>query len=183
MDERWKSGDEWSNYKSFFFFLIYFSIPCRAQYNIVALNALKAEIKKLKSDKDLEHAIWGITVKDLKADQVLVEYNSHTGLIPASSLKTVTTATALMLFGADYSYQTYLQYDGMLDTVNGVLYGNLYIKGSGDPSLDSKYFYKEGDSVSAIQKWAAVLKAKNIINVLKELFEQLTFWRKFFIGI
>lgn len=127
-----------------------------------ALTELKAEVKKLGQDKDLEHAIWSITVQDLKTGELLVGYNSAVGLVPASSLKTVTTATALCLLGAEYRYKTNLQYDGNLDTLSGVLNGNLYIFGSGDPTLDSKYFYKEGDSVSVIQKWAAALKAKNI---------------------
>jgi D-alanyl-D-alanine carboxypeptidase/D-alanyl-D-alanine-endopeptidase (penicillin-binding protein 4) len=43
-----------------------------------------------------------------------------------------------------------------------VLYGNLYILGSGDPSLGSKFFQGEKDTVSVCRKWATQIRAMGI---------------------
>ncbi|MFI5204772.1 MAG: D-alanyl-D-alanine carboxypeptidase/D-alanyl-D-alanine-endopeptidase, partial [Flavobacteriales bacterium] len=60
-------------------------------------------------------------------------------LVPASVLKTITTATALEVLGGGYTFKTELQYSGSIDT-NCVLHGDIYIKGGGDPALGSRYF-------------------------------------------
>jgi D-alanyl-D-alanine carboxypeptidase/D-alanyl-D-alanine-endopeptidase (penicillin-binding protein 4) len=52
---------------------------------------------------------------------------------PASIMKLVTTYAALDLLGAAYSWTTPVYVDGTVS--NGVLNGNLYIKGQGDPKL------------------------------------------------
>ena len=52
---------------------------------------------------------------------------------PASIMKLVTTYAALDLLGAAYSWTTPVYVDGTVN--NGVLNGNLYIKGQGDPKL------------------------------------------------
>ncbi|CAN7539393.1 D-alanyl-D-alanine carboxypeptidase/D-alanyl-D-alanine-endopeptidase [Variovorax paradoxus] len=52
---------------------------------------------------------------------------------PASIMKLVTTYAALDLLGPAYSWSTPVYIDGTVS--NGVLNGNLYIKGQGDPKL------------------------------------------------
>ena len=52
---------------------------------------------------------------------------------PASIMKLVTTYAALDLLGAAYSWSTPVYVEGTVR--NGVLNGNLYIKGQGDPKL------------------------------------------------
>ncbi|KLN54591.1 D-alanyl-D-alanine carboxypeptidase/D-alanyl-D-alanine-endopeptidase [Variovorax paradoxus] len=52
---------------------------------------------------------------------------------PASIMKLVTTYAALDLLGPAYSWSTPVYVDGTVS--NGVLNGNLYIKGQGDPKL------------------------------------------------
>jgi D-alanyl-D-alanine carboxypeptidase/D-alanyl-D-alanine-endopeptidase (penicillin-binding protein 4) len=150
--------------KLFFFigFILFSFFSFAQDVKLSPVETLKAEIYKLQDDPDLTHGIWGICVLDVKKDSVLAEYNSATGLVPASSLKVVTTAAALSLLGENFRYETRIQYDGTLDTINGILYGNLYIRGSGDPTLGSKYFLKEKDSVQLSRKWAARIVAKGI---------------------
>jgi D-alanyl-D-alanine carboxypeptidase/D-alanyl-D-alanine-endopeptidase (penicillin-binding protein 4) len=52
---------------------------------------------------------------------------------PASVMKLVTTFAALDMLGADYTWNTRFYADGPVR--DGVLYGNLYIRGGGDPKL------------------------------------------------
>ncbi len=91
----------------------------------------------LKSDA-LTHATVGFHAVNLKTGEVLVNHNSEQSMAMASVLKLATTATVLDKFGSDFTYQTELRYSGACE--NGVLEGNLYLIGSGDPTLGSKYF-------------------------------------------
>ncbi len=125
-------------------------------------SKLGIEIERLKSDTDLAHATWSLCVKDIQKDSVVAEFNSRTSLVPASSLKIITTASALALLGPMYKYETILEYDGKLDTSKGLLQGNLYIKGSGDPTLGSQTFKKKSDTVPLTDLWAKVLISKGI---------------------
>jgi D-alanyl-D-alanine carboxypeptidase/D-alanyl-D-alanine-endopeptidase (penicillin-binding protein 4) len=126
------------------------------------LSAFRSAANKLKNDPDLSHGMLGIYVYDTKKDSVLYDLNGNMGLVPASSQKTLTTAAALCIFGDDYTFETRIEYDGVLDTVSGLLKGDLYIHGSGDPTLDSKYFHDEKDTLELVQQWAGELKKKGI---------------------
>lgn len=128
-------------------------------------SKLTAEIEALKKDKALQHATWSICVMNTKKDSAIVEYNSHVSVVPASTLKTVTTAAALSILGSDFKFETKIQYDGTLDTTTGILKGNLYIFGGGDPTLESHYFKDKKDSTTVLEKWAVILKAKGIKSV------------------
>ncbi len=66
----------------------------------------------------------------------LLCHDSDRQLIPASNMKLVTTALALHSLGGDFRYETSLGYSGEIR--DGILYGDLYIIGGGDPTLGSK---------------------------------------------
>ena len=54
-------------------------------------------------------------------------------MVPASNAKLLTTGAALLEFGPDYRFETTLAYSGTVR--DGVLEGDLYIVGGGDPTL------------------------------------------------
>ncbi len=60
-------------------------------------------------------------------------FNADAPVNPASTMKLVTTYAALELLGPTYQWKTGFYTDGPLR--NGVLQGNLYLKGGGDPKL------------------------------------------------
>lgn len=130
--------------------------------SLFAQSSLKSQILKLQNDTDLAHASWSICVLDTKKDSVIAEYNSNLSLVPASTQKIITTSTALALVGWNFKYETSIEYDGKLDSAKGVLHGNLYIKGSGDPTLDSETFKKKSDTVPLTDQWAKIISAKGI---------------------
>ena len=113
----------------------------------------------------MQHATWSICVMNTKKDSAIVDYNSHISVVPASTLKIVTTAAALSILGSDFKFETKIQYDGTLDTITGILKGNVYILGGGDPTLESEFFKDKKDSSTIVQKWAAQLKAKGIKSI------------------
>ncbi len=64
----------------------------------------------------------------------LVALNADTPMLPASTMKLVTTYAGLSILGPDYRWRTSAYADGNVDA-SGVLHGNLYMQGTGDPKL------------------------------------------------
>ncbi len=144
--------------KQFTIFLLFLI----STFGFAQKSKLTAEIETLKKDKALQHATWSICVMNTKKDTAIAEYNSHVSVVPASTLKIVTTAAALSILGSDFIFETQILYDGVFDSTSGILKGNIYIKGGGDPTLGSEYFKDKKDSLTVIEKWAIILKAKGI---------------------
>lgn len=71
----------------------------------------------------------------LNQDTILAE-NITRSMIPASVTKLFTTATALSIMGADHYFSTRLLTDD-LQTDDGIINGNLYIKGYGNSMFTS----------------------------------------------
>lgn len=111
-----------------FFFLIVGLLF--AQNNV----AIKRTIDKYTNTKLFKHASWSVTARYLDNGEEIVSHNSNVALAPASNLKLVTTAAALDILGTDYKFETKLYYDGEISR-EGVLKGNIYIVGGGDPTL------------------------------------------------
>lgn len=103
-------------------------------------NSVSRAIIKLKNDPQLRNAGVSFYAIDVQTGEVIGELNQDMGLKPASTMKLITTATALEVIGATHRFETTLQYDGYIDTTTNTLHGNIYIKGGGDPTLGSKYF-------------------------------------------
>lgn len=95
---------------------------------------IEFNINKMFTDPVLRNANWGFVVYDPKTEKIVTGYNETAPLIPASTTKLLTTETAFALLGTKYRWNTQLEYSGSIDA-EGVLTGNLYIVGSGDPSL------------------------------------------------
>lgn len=99
-----------------------------------AKELVDINVNTMMADPVLKNATWGFVVYDPKTKKVISSYNENSPLVPASTTKLLTTETALNLLGENYRWITQLEYAGTVDE-NGTLNGNLYIVGSGDPSL------------------------------------------------
>lgn len=99
-----------------------------------AKELVDINVNTMMADPVLKNADWGFVVYDPKTKKVISSYNENTPLVPASTTKLLTTETALNLLGENYRWITQLEYSGTIDE-NGTLNGNLYVVGSGDPSL------------------------------------------------
>ncbi|QBQ42978.1 D-alanyl-D-alanine carboxypeptidase/D-alanyl-D-alanine-endopeptidase [Sphingobacterium psychroaquaticum] len=100
---------------------------------------------------NIPNGIASLTVLDSKSGQVIFENNSTTGLPTASTLKVITSITALDILGPEYKYKTQLYYTGSIDSL-GVLTGDVIIQGSGDPTLGSDR-YPETKAETLLNKW------------------------------
>ncbi|GAC1409884.1 MAG: D-alanyl-D-alanine carboxypeptidase/D-alanyl-D-alanine-endopeptidase [Gemmatimonadaceae bacterium] len=81
---------------------------------------------------------WGMMVVSLTRGDTLFAYNSGEGMLPASTMKLLTSAIAFERFGPNYHFST----DALRDApvgADGTLNGNLYLRGDGDPALSGKF--------------------------------------------
>lgn len=119
-------------------------------------------LQELKNDTALQSASWSFCAINCTTGKVILEHNSRLSLIPASSLKVVTTGAALGILKPNYTFKTEIKYDGTLDTLSGNLQGNIYIKGGGDPTLGSELFKNKPDTLSITNSWARQMKLQMI---------------------
>ena len=78
----------------------------------------------------------GVYIWDFDAARQVFASHADTPLAPASNMKLVTTSSALDSWGPEHRFKTEL-YGPDVPVYGGVLYGNLYLKGFGDPSLST----------------------------------------------
>ncbi|MEM8523845.1 MAG: D-alanyl-D-alanine carboxypeptidase/D-alanyl-D-alanine-endopeptidase [Bacteroidota bacterium] len=123
-------------------------------------NAIQSKTNQLAQSEMMKHGQLGVYVVEVNSGRVLAKSEANKSLIPASTLKAVVTASALKMLGASYRFKTELQYDGIIS--NGILKGNLYIKGYGDPTLASDQM-DEADELEVLQQtWVAAIKKAGI---------------------
>lgn len=98
-------------------------------------QSLQAAAEAVTADPALGEAVMSICA--IKGDgKVLVDIDADNMVIPASNMKLITTGAALHFFGPDHHFETKIGYDGQIK--DGVLHGDLYIIGGGDPTTASK---------------------------------------------
>jgi len=104
------------------------------------------EIDTLLNHAPTDMGWWGVKVQYATTGEVFYERNAAKMFMPASNEKMYTTAAALCLLGPQYRYATDFVTNGNIDK-NGVIDGDLIIKGSGDPSWSWRFYDKNYDSV------------------------------------
>src|SRR6185503_19436965 len=103
---------------------------------IVAVNAyavLPRAVGRAFLDAGIPLDHVRIVVQDTAKPQPLFAYDAYRARSPASVMKLVTTFAALELLGPDYRWKTEAYLGGPL--VDGVLHGDLSLKGYGDPKI------------------------------------------------
>jgi D-alanyl-D-alanine carboxypeptidase/D-alanyl-D-alanine-endopeptidase (penicillin-binding protein 4) len=104
-------------------------------------------------------------VMELNGDDVLYSLRPDQALMPASVNKLFTTATALRRFGAAGTLDTSVVADGEIDA--GVLNGDLYLKGAGDPTLTSIRVAALADKLDITRVKGKVLGDESILDALR----------------
>jgi len=97
------------------------------------------QLQKLISERQYRGIHMGIKVYSLKTNEVVFDEAPNKKLKPASNVKLVTTLAALKYLGPDFKFKTKIYTDGKIE--KGVLKGNLYFKGYGDPKLVSEQIW------------------------------------------
>ncbi|MGM9822313.1 MAG: D-alanyl-D-alanine carboxypeptidase/D-alanyl-D-alanine-endopeptidase [Muribaculaceae bacterium] len=90
----------------------------------------------------------GLVIRNLSTGRNVVERNPEMFFTPASVMKTVTSAAAVINGHIDRRYATEAFTEGAIS--GGKLYGNLVVVASGDPTTDSKRFIGNHGIVDSI---------------------------------
>ena len=109
-------------------------------YSPKRLDSLKTEIEAILAKPLMQRSDVGVYAKSLHGGQALFSRAADTKRSTASCLKLLTTATALRRWGPAHTFKTDFLHDGEIE--NGILKGNLYIKGYGDPYFVTEILFK-----------------------------------------
>ncbi len=102
-------------------------------------NELPLIVKQKLLQIAIPESAVGVYVQEIGASQPLVAVNADSAMNPASVMKLLTTYAGLELLGPAYTWPTRLYANGKI--TDGVLHGDLIIKGYGDPKLDLENFW------------------------------------------
>lgn len=99
-------------------------------------GSLEALLAPITQDRLFTQSTVGIQVVNVRTGEEVFARDADRPMIPASTMKVLTSATALKTLGPTYKYTTdfYTDKDVKIGG-DGVMKGNLYIQGHGDPSF------------------------------------------------
>jgi len=137
--------------------LIYFLIFTISAFQIIiGQNNVQNALTAFQKKSAFSNASISFCAIDMEKDSLIAELNPQLSLPPASITKLFSTATAFEILGGNYKPSTRIYFEGQIDP-NGILQGNIWIRGGGDASLGSKYYTKEGAESDFLKKWADTL--------------------------
>ena len=107
----------------------------------------------------MAQGLWGVEIKSLETGRIVYALNARKLMMPASNMKIVTLAAAAEALGWDYRFTTVLETTAPIE--DGVLKGDLIVRGGGDPTINSR-----GNRATAVfDEWAAALKSAGISRI------------------
>ncbi|MDB4284360.1 D-alanyl-D-alanine carboxypeptidase/D-alanyl-D-alanine-endopeptidase [Akkermansiaceae bacterium] len=117
--------------------------------------ALKGDValEAFLKSPSLRTASVGLCIVPLEGDEGMMEHHADLALIPASTLKAVTTATALQILGTEHRFVTRLLRDG----------DDVVVKGGGDPTLSMS------SPEAEFPGWLAALKEAGMTEIKGDL--------------
>jgi len=113
-------------------------------------DILNKDIEYMLAKSAIKRDELGLYIKETESNRVVSAINIDKLLIPASVIKVYSAYAILLELGYDYRWSTNFYITGRF--VNGTVYGDLIVKGYGDPTLKS----------SDIPKIVKALKKKGI---------------------
>lgn len=138
---------------------------------ITAILALQAQqtaeleelVNRTRREANMQHSVLAVTVYNATTGKVLYSQNGDMSVTPASVAKLFTTGVGFARLGRDFRFTTKITVRGDIDR-EGVLHGNIYLIGGGDPLLGS-YRYRQTTPDSIFAAWTRALRMKGIRRV------------------
>ncbi len=96
---------------------------------------MQAALREILHDSALRRTRVGMRVMEARTGRLFFETRGGVLMDPASNQKVLATTTALMRLGADWRFRTELS--GPAPTADGVVVGDVTLRGSGDPTVRS----------------------------------------------
>lgn len=121
-----------------------------------AVRGLRSALWTVFNAPIMSRGVWAVDVRSLDTGERLFELNSGKLMMPASNMKVVTLATAAATLGWDYRFNTTLETAGVVE--NGVLQGDLFIRGTGDPTINTR----QNRAAAVLAEWVGMLRSAGI---------------------
>ena len=115
----------------------------------------------------MENAQYSVYAKYIGGKEIIAK-NENILMVPASVLKLFTTAAALEILGENKTFDTKLYIDGKIKGIT--LYGDVYLRGGGDPSFGSNDFDEKPNYTEIFSAWADALKQKGIRKITGNIY-------------
>ena len=110
-------------------------LPLAFQAHAAPVNtSLSPKVQQALKTNKLQNDALSLVMLPLSGPGTPTLFNADVSVNPASTMKLVTTYAALELLGPTHQWKTEFYTDGTLNS--GILQGNLYLKGGGDPKLN-----------------------------------------------
>src|SRR5512138_955371 len=119
--------------------------------------SLPATVTQELKREHISQSSIGVEVREVGKPTSLISVNARRGMNPASTMKLLTTFAALDLLGPAYTWKTEAYLDGELK--DGVLNGNLILKGYADPKFTIEQFWL----------WLGELRARGLREIRGDL--------------
>lgn len=103
---------------------------CKESPENISLGSYTAEPGEIEGFPEDD---YGYLIYDLEQQKTVRSHNASKEFIPASVTKLFTSMFSREVLGGDFTFTTTVSYNGKIE--NGILKGDLYLKGSGDPEL------------------------------------------------
>lgn len=123
-----------------------------------AQNPAQQYVNRQSHSGVLKDAVWGVLAVH-RDGRTLASLNQSQRMVPASNIKLVTTGTALHYLSPEARFRTELGYTGEIK--DGVLEGDVYIIGHGDPTLGTRDSIAT-DNGALFWRWKSLLKEAGI---------------------
>lgn len=128
---------------------------------VLQAQPLQDTILQLTAQAPVLQGAWWAAKAEYPGKEVLFSVNETQRMAPASTLKLITSAAVLDTFGPNYQFETRLYTDDKPDE-NGVLNGNIYIRGGGDPALGSTRPQGGEAAQKLMKRWAKEIQKYGI---------------------
>ena len=120
-------------------------------------------VRQVAQEAGMKHATLSVSVYSANSGQRLYGYEDQRSVTPASVEKLFTTGAGFAQLGAGHRFTTRLAMRGEPDR-DGVLHGNLYIIGDGDPLLGS-YRFRQTTPDTLFAQWISALRKRGVRRV------------------
>jgi D-alanyl-D-alanine carboxypeptidase/D-alanyl-D-alanine-endopeptidase (penicillin-binding protein 4) len=107
----------------------------------------------------MAHAQWAADIRSIERGESIYTLNAGKLMMPASNMKILTLASAAEVLGWESRMTTTLE--AASPVVDGVLRGDLFVRGGGDPTINSR----DGRGGAVFSEWVTALKAAGISTI------------------
>jgi serine-type D-Ala-D-Ala carboxypeptidase/endopeptidase (penicillin-binding protein 4) len=126
----------------------------------VAMAQLRTTLSQLVDHPARRSERWSILAVSLDRGDTLFSRHPEQPLAPASNMKLFTAAAALEYLGEGHRFRTFLIADGPIR--DGVLEGNLYLYGTGDPTLGTRFADAPAPALLALADTLQLLGVRHV---------------------